>query len=115
MRKSIMIFFLVVILLSLSVLAFLKMNNIDKTPKIKFSIAATCGNHKIEFGEQCDPPLQPISYSCPSTGKFCNHECKCQSLCGNGIIEPGEECDSSKDCMPYVCVLRKTYVTRFYK
>lgn len=42
---------------------------------------ATCGNGKIDAGEQCDPP-----------GGSC--DARCRFKCGNGIKDSGEACDN---------------------
>jgi cysteine-rich repeat protein len=42
---------------------------------------STCGNGKIEFGEDCDG------------GPNCSPTCHTINPCGNGTVDPGEDCD----------------------
>lgn len=73
-----------------------------------------CGNNRLEVGEDCEPPYNPMSslpptaaiYACSNvngTAGFCNQNCSCipsvseeppvQQYCGNNVREGAEECD----------------------
>lgn len=73
-----------------------------------------CGNNRLEIGEDCEPPYNPMSslpptaaiYACSNvngTAGFCNQNCSCipsvseeppvQQYCGNNVREGAEECD----------------------
>ena len=69
----------------------------------------TCGNGRIETGEQCDPgSVCSNGKSCSGSEKTCPGEChrrdspdcdnKCLGRCGNGVKDPGEECDPGRRC-----------------
>lgn len=54
-----------------------------------------CGNHRLDAGEQCDPPGSKRGCG---EGQFCSAECRCVAPdCGNGAVEPGEDCDPPGD------------------
>lgn len=57
--------------------------------------AMTCGNRKIDPGEDCDDGNNIINDGC---GIDCLHEGTIAPLCGNGEIDPGEDCDSTPNC-----------------
>ena len=46
-----------------------------------FCVSPTCGDGRLDPGEQCDPP----------NGTTCLDGCSLP--CGDGLIEPGEQCD----------------------
>ena len=56
----------------------------------------TCGNGKLDEGEDCDPGEPGVACS---NGLTCSSSCKCPSspepvlTCGDGKIDTGEECD----------------------
>ena len=45
--------------------------------------ASSCGNRKVDPGEECDPP----------TPAQCDASCKRISRCGNNQLDPGEQCE----------------------
>jgi len=53
---------------------------------------SSCGNSRLDFGEQCDGANFPCS-----PGFQCTLSCFCQSsaVCGNNVVEPGEVCDGT--------------------
>jgi hypothetical protein len=82
-------------------------------------VPLTCGNGKLDPGEECDPPngttcdtncLQipvcgngvveapvgpyPAEQCDPPNGTTCDSKCQLIPIvCGNGIVQPGEDCD----------------------
>lgn len=74
------------------------------------SAPTTCGNGKIDDGENCDGSVMPADATCESVrGKGSKGTLRCSSLCtfdisscgmpsvcGNGIVEEGEACDGTK-------------------
>ena len=83
------------------------------------SCGPTCGNGKLETGEQCDDGNTTSGDGCSSTcttegpkcgngivesgegcddgnttsGDGCSSTCQCEPTCGNGKLEAGEQCD----------------------
>ncbi|MFO0722592.1 MAG: choice-of-anchor D domain-containing protein [Myxococcota bacterium] len=95
-----------------------------------FCVPATCGNHSVNAGEQCDDGNPVNTDVCPSTcynptcgdgfvragveqcddgntvpGDGCNSICTIEG-CGNGVQEPGEQCDNgpnNSNSIPNAC------------
>ncbi len=74
---------------------------------------STCGNGRIDPGEQCDPSSTSGCFTCPS-GDTCDPtSCKCMPGsttttlptpgCGNGVRDPGEQCDPTSPSGAMVC------------
>ncbi|MFA5020476.1 MAG: hypothetical protein WC517_00195 [Patescibacteria group bacterium] len=55
--------------------------------------SASCGNNKIDPGEQCDDGNTRDGDSCSSLCLLEGSNTRYGSLCGNGKIEKGEQCD----------------------
>jgi cysteine-rich repeat protein len=51
---------------------------------------ATCGNGKIDLGEQCDGATPP---GCTSPQSCVACQCVVSPRCGDGHLDPGEQCD----------------------
>jgi probable HAF family extracellular repeat protein len=52
-------------------------------------LSPTCGDGKLDPGEQCDPPHPGIPYPA------CDPTCQVP-LCGNGVLDLGEPCDPAR-------------------
>ncbi len=61
----------------------------DSTP-----IASSCGDGKVDTGEDCDPNASPTGCN---TGSTCLNDCSCSAVtedtCGDGTLDTGEECE----------------------
>jgi hypothetical protein len=64
-------------------------------------VTVTCGNGRIDHGEQCDFRSRSTRGGCRGEHDICSRQCRCverdvrrpEPVCGNGIVETGEECD----------------------
>jgi len=69
------------------------------------SVIATCGNGKIDEGEECDDGNTV-------NGDGCSSQCLREVGCGNGKIDEGEECDDGNtvngDGCSSICQIEKT-------
>lgn len=70
-----------------------------RTPRGAACVRPTCGNNRVEPGEQCDPPGMGCVTLAGMPG-VCNAGCQCvptppplPAKCGNKAIDPGEQCD----------------------
>lgn len=69
-------------------------------------VRVTCGNGRLDSGEQCDFRSRAPRGGCSDTHTACSRQCRCiqvdprqpQPVCGNGVVETGEECDRNTGC-----------------
>jgi len=60
----------------------------------KDTVAPSCGDGKVDSGEDCDPKAIPTGCN---TGATCLSDCSCSAItedtCGDGTLDTGEECE----------------------
>lgn len=64
-------------------------DNVNQTMSRFRAFASTCGNGKVETGEQCDDGNTMSNDGCSS---LCQKDTRIPS-CGDGVQDPGEQCD----------------------
>lgn len=70
---------------------------------------ASCGNGRVEDGEECDSESEPCAYG--ETCEVCNADCQYEEVrgpyCGDGETNGDEECDGGEACTDE-CAARTT-------